>query len=179
MDWKETSNETRLNTSNYLKEFWYLNQLEWKIPFDLCTDNVFCKKNFFSTFARYIETLKNDDNSWWENEVQNFISSIINGSFWEWFELLKNIDIYLCEKQAKRYKENWYEDLASSIEFILKHSKYLYQVEDDWKTGSSITWIRWSLIPARYYEWSKNSWLLNEIKDKNLENLAQALTMKK
>ena len=81
MDNKETTSETRLNTSNHSKEFWYLNQLKWKIPFDLCENSVYCKKNFFSTFARYIETLKKENTNWWENEIQDFINTVINGGF--------------------------------------------------------------------------------------------------
>ena len=120
MDNKETTSETRLNTSNHSKEFWYLNQLKWKIPFDLCENSVYCKKNFFSTFARYIETLKKENTNWWENEIQDFINTVINGGFSRWLELLKNLDKFLWEKQLKRYDENWYRNRAESMRSLYK-----------------------------------------------------------
>lgn len=177
MNHKETTSETRFNTSSHLKEFWYLNQLEWKLPFDLCENNVFCKKNFFSTLARYIETLKKEKTDTWENEIQNFIDSVVNGSFGKWLNLLKNVNTFLCKKQLERFNKNWYQDSARLMENILE-MKHLFEEEENWITSSSIVWIRTDLIPNWYYEWTANSWLYNEIREKNVKDLANVLSEK-
>jgi len=177
MDYNETTSEKRLNTSSHLKEFWYLNQLVWKIPFDLCENSVFCKNNFFSTLARYVETLKDEKPELWENEIQEFINSVKDGGFGKWFDLLRNLTIFLCKKQMERYDKNWNQDSVRIMKSIID-SKYLLEEEENWKTRSVIPWVRTELIPDWYYEWTANSWLYNEIRERNVKDLANVLSGK-
>ena len=120
--------------------------------------------------------LKKENPKWWEEEIKNFIKNITSGNYDKWLKLLKNIDIFLCEKQLKRYKKYWYEDSAKLIESVLKDIDYLFTERENWKTRSAISWIKSDLIPNRYFEWSTNNWILNEIKEKNTKSLAQALS---
>lgn len=178
MDTKEINNDTSLNTPDCSKEFWFLNQLVWKLPFELYDEPVLCKKNFFTTFARYIEELKNKTPDSREQEIQKFIKSIVDGEFGSGIDLLKNVDYFLSNEIIKRYEEIWNMDEVNMRKQTLNYDGK-YKVRSDWKTMTVFSWVSSNRIPDWYYEWSKNSWLLNEIKDKNLENLAQALTMKK
>ena len=171
--------ETRLNNSDYSKEFWFLNQLVWKIPFNLCEDAVFCKKNLFTSLARYIDVLKKEQPNWWENEIQSFINSIINGSLGTGLDLLKNIDSFLCKKKLKRFEENGYSNSANIVRNSLENEEYLFKLSENWKTWSAITWISPEFIPDRYIEWSMNNWLFNEIRNENIKNIIDVFTQKK
>lgn len=177
---KETSTETRLNSSNYPKEFWYLDQLKWKIPFEnLCTKPVLCKKNFFSTLARYIETQKKEKSNSWEKEIQNFIDSILNGNLWKWIDLLKNINIFFAKNLIKWYQDIWDEYSLQWVENSLKYIEYWFKNNSNWRTSTVICWVAGNYVPERFYEWTNDSWLLNEIREKNISDLANALSGKK
>ena len=177
MNSKETINETGINTQNYSKEFSYLNQLKWKIPFNLiCTKSIICEDNFFSTLARYIEKQKEKNISWWEVEIQNLVSSIINGKYWKWIDLLKNINTLFLKKQIERYSSQWEMFYVEYLEDLLKYSDYVFKDQWDWKTSTVLAWIASNLVPERYFKWSADNWLINEIRDKNIENLAKVFS---
>ena len=128
---------------------------------------------------KFKQTLKKEQPNWWENEIQSFINSIINGSLGTGLDLLKNIDSFLCKKKLKRFEENGYSNSANIVRNRLENEDYLFKLRENWKTWSAITWISPEFIPERYVEWSMNSWLFSEIRAQNAEDLANVFLGKR
>lgn len=164
----------------YEKEFGYLNQLEGKIPFDLCEDNVFCKKNFFTSTAWYIEVLKKEKPDSWEKEIQTFIDSILNGSLGKGLEMLNNINYFFTKIQLKWFVEKGNHDAVIFLEYLIKHPEYLFKPKENGKTRSSIIGVKPSMIPEWYYMWTVyGSSLYREIRDENVKNMADLFSGKR
>ena len=92
--------------------------------------------------------------------------------------MLKNIDIFLCQALFRWFKENGDLDSARFIEVVLGDMDYLFRERENGKTSSSITGIRTDLIPEWYYEWTMNSGLSKEVREKNVESFVQSFSNK-
>ena len=165
------TNETSLEQRNYSKEFWYLNQLKWKLDFDFYKNPILSESNFYSSIARYIYTLQKEG---WnrEGEIQKFINSIINfnGSN---PEKLLYIDKFLGEKQLK-----WSEEKGMNLDVELLES-IITKLEKRYERWSriidSMIWVKPSMIPQRFYWRFTQSWLESKVIEENRKNFVNAM----
>lgn len=165
------TNETSLEKRDCSKEYWYLNQLKWKLTFDFYKNPELCESNFYSSIAWYIDTLQKEN--WnWEAKIQNFINSITS---FEWSDSEK---LLYTDKFLMKEKQEWYNKQNMDYDAKLLKS-ILSRVDDMYKRWEghvlTVTWVKPSMIPERYYWRFSQSWLESKVMNKNRENFVNSM----
>lgn len=169
------TNEKSLESRDYSKEYWYLNQLKWIINFELFTNPTLIEHNFYSNIARYIDMIQKTEWEEWETHITNFINKIKDFNDENDYERIKKIDIYLTEITLKRFQESNLWDCARFLENSLGNIKYLYKKDENGKIHWIFSWIINTAIPERYYWWLWESWLWDRILKDNKIAFARAI----
>lgn len=163
--------ETSLEQGDYNKEYWYLNQLKWKLDFRFCQNPALCESNLYSSIAWYIDTIKKEG---WEREekIQSFINSIINLDASDSEKLLYVDKILIKEKQKWYNKEKMDYDVKL-LESILSRIDNMYKREKGHLP--IVTWIKPFMIPERYYWRFTESWIEWRVIDENRKNFINSI----
>ena len=169
------SNETIQESKNYSKEYNYINQLVWIIDFNLFKKSTQCENCFYSTIARYIDTMQKERPNDREIAVENFIYEIKKCEWNDEYEKIMQIDIYLSKLKIDRYKKHNDQAWAELLEFELKNFKYTYKKDQDWKIRRILPWVIIDKIPSRYYYWLWESWLWDRIVKENRSAFARTI----
>lgn len=165
------TNEVSLEKRDCSKEYWYLNQLKWKLDFGFYKNPVLCESNFYSSIAWYIDTLQKEYGDR-EVKLQDFINSIINFNGSDSDKLLYADKILIKEKQ-KWYDKNNMDYDKKLLDEILTSIDNMYK---KWNGHVlTVTWVKSFMIPE-WYNWRfTESWLEAKVVWENRKNIAAAM----
>ena len=102
------SNETSLESRDFDKEFWYLNQLEWLINFDLFKKSALSEYNFYSSIARYIDTAQKTNLEEREDNIKTLINQLKQYEWDDEYKKIMQIDNFLSKLKI----ESMWTDLS-------------------------------------------------------------------
>lgn len=145
------SDETSLESRDFDKEFWYLNQLEWLINFDLFKKSALSEYNFYSSIARYIDIAQKANLNGRENNIKALINKLKQYKWVDEYEKIMQIDTFLSKLKIERYNKNNYWVNAKLLERELDNFHYTYEKNEDGKIDRIFPWIVKESIPERFY----------------------------
>ena len=145
------SNETSLESRDFDKEFWYLNQLEWLINFDLFKKSALSEYNFYSSIARYIDTAQKTNLEEREDNIKTLINQLKQYEWDDEYKKIMQIDNFLSKLKIERYNKHNYWVNAKLLGKELDNLQYNYEKNEDWKINRIFPWIVKEAIPERFY----------------------------
>ena len=145
------SNETSLESRDFDKEFWYLNQLEWLINFDLFKKSALSEYNFYSSIARYIDTAQKTNLEEREDNIKTLINQLKQYEWDDEYKKIMQIDNFLSKLKKERYNKHNYWVNAKLLGKELDNLQYNYEKNEDWKINRIFPWIVKEAIPERFY----------------------------
>ncbi len=145
------SDETSLESRDFDKEFWYLNQLEWLINFDLLKKSALSEYNFYSSIARYIDIVQKANIKGRENNIKALINKLKQYEWDDEYKKIMQIDTFLSKLKIERYNKHNYWVNAKLLEKELDNFQYTYEKNEDGKIDRIFPWIVKEAIPERFY----------------------------
>ena len=145
------SDETSLESRDFDKEFWLLNQLEWVINFDLFKKSALSEYNFYSSIARYIDIAQKTNLKERENNIKTLINKLKQYEWDDEYKKIMQIDTFLSKLKIERYNKHNYWVNAKLLERELNNFQYTYEKNKDGKIDRIFPWIVKEAIPERFY----------------------------
>ena len=178
MSWIDnTANNTLSSENDYSKEFHYINQFKWLIDFNIFTKPTLCESRFFETIAWYIDCLQKEDETTWEQKIQELIDSIITFK-WNIWDKLWYIEKFFYDKKISRLEANWWEkkaEIAKMWPEWIEIWKSMFIPNEEWKIRGKFTWIISPAIPERYRIRFKESGVEAKVIEENRKNFVAAM----